>query len=59
MSFMTDCSINVPLSKMKNKIPWVHTIVRCAAHAEDLKQNRLFTLLGFSYSHGHYMCFFL
>jgi len=32
---MNDYSINVPLLKVRNEIPWVHTLIRCAAHAYD------------------------
>jgi len=62
---VADYSINVPLLIIRNKIPWMHTLVRCAAHAYDLEQNRLFlgTLLAFSnfymiwkfISHIHYI----
>jgi hypothetical protein len=60
MAFITNCSINVPLSKMKNKIPWLHTVMRCAVHAEGLRQNRLLlrTLLGLSNSHCRYVFIF-
>jgi len=30
MTLMTDHSINIRLQKMKNKIEWVHTQMKCA-----------------------------
>ena len=32
MSFMTAYSKRVCLKKMQNRIPWVHTLMKCAAH---------------------------
>ena len=32
MSFMTVYSKGVCLKKMQNRIPWVHILMKCAAH---------------------------
>jgi len=36
MPFVNEYSVNVCLKKNKNKIPWVHTLTKCAAHAYNV-----------------------